>query len=120
MPTVETCALWRDPETITRARMADHFERLETVFQDSHEWRYVLRCRECGWVYVFDFHEEIDWAGGNDPQYKLWVPVPDGEDPAVVAREDRFALMERVPRVQSDWPADAAAPRIVRVPGPRA
>ncbi|KAA5607010.1 hypothetical protein F1188_03640 [Roseospira marina] len=120
MPTVECCALWRDAATIARARLADHFERTATLFEDSHAWRYLLTCRDCGQAYVFDFFEEIDWSGGNDPQFKLWVPVPPGQDPLAMAREDRNTLLERTPRLHSDWPADAPQPRIhwVRTPPP--
>ncbi len=33
---------------------------------ESHFQRYLLKCRECGQLYFFEFLEEIDWSHGKD------------------------------------------------------
>ena len=43
----------------------------------DHWWRFHLKCRSCGQDYLFEFFEEIDWKGGNDPQSKALIPLED-------------------------------------------
>jgi hypothetical protein len=106
------CVLWREPERVGGGPLERQFERLETFVHESHWWRYLLRCRECGQRYVFEFHEDVDWAGGNDPQFCTWIPVST-EDEIKAAREAAHSgLGAFVPRLCQDWPSDAATARI--------
>ena len=75
MSDLTRCALWKDPEAVIADKMADRFELLDTIEDGSHHWRYLLKCRQCGQRYVFEFYEEIDWEDGDDPSWCTYVPV---------------------------------------------
>lgn len=98
------CVLWTDPEPVASAPTAAHFELLETFVEDSHWWRYLLRCRECGQRYVFEFAEEIDWVDGDDPQYCTWVPVESDAEVALVRASGRLDMRSFLPHLRKDWP----------------
>ena len=101
------CILWKDPELIQREAMKKGFELIDTYAQESHWWRYLLKCRECGQLYFFEFYEEIDWIGGNDPQYSTYIPVETQEEIETLKKTSPLTLLKFSPRLQSDWPAKA-------------
>jgi len=68
------CVLRENPNLIVGAQ-DDSFERIETYADESHLMRHLLKCRECGQLYFFEFYEEIDWEDGDDSQYKTYIPV---------------------------------------------
>ena len=76
----KNCVLWRNPEPVVKAPLQDSFELLETFVEESHWWRYLLKCRECNQLYVFEFQEEVDWADGDDPQHATYIPVETDEE----------------------------------------
>ncbi len=100
------CALWKQPERVVAGPLKIHFELLETFVHESHWWRYLLKCRECGQRYFFEFYEEIDWQGGNDPQFSTWIPVATAEDIRAAREAPAAALSAFVPRLCQDWPRD--------------
>ncbi|MCB9948399.1 MAG: hypothetical protein H6842_11295 [Rhodospirillaceae bacterium] len=110
------CLLWKDPEAAIAKGLRAQFERLETFVEDSHWWRYLLQCRGCGQRYVFEFYEEVDWAGGQDPQFSTWVPVDTDEQIAAVRAAAPRQLSAFTPRLCRDWPKgrDAASVYWVR------
>ena len=109
MMTPTSCRLWRDPEGTLARRMEEVFERVETLYQSSHDWRYVLRCRECGQLYLFDFHEDIDWEAGDDPSWVTYLPIAgDALDrPAELRQMD---LRAHRPYFMKDWPKGVEKP----------
>lgn len=98
--------------------MKEAFELVETVFREPHDWRYILRCRGCGQLYLYDFHEVTDRATGNDPTFTTWVPVLGDADLKRLSGAPRRALREERPHLTRDWPADAERPTITLVTGP--
>jgi hypothetical protein len=60
--------------------MKELFELIDTYAVESHLRRYLLKCRECGQLYFFEFYEWIDWEHGNDPQYSKHIPVSTVEE----------------------------------------
>jgi hypothetical protein len=103
------CALWRHPE-LADGPMQERFELLETYIEESHWWRYLLRCRECGQRYFFEFYEQVDWDSGNDPQHSTYIPV-DGEDEIRMLRQaSPLELLRFFPRLQHDFPKEAERP----------
>jgi len=93
------CALWRNPEPLVTGVLEQSFERLERFVQDDHWSRSLLRCRECGQLYFFEFYEEVDWADGDDPQYCTWIPVETS-----LRAAGRLELRRLAPRLCEDWP----------------
>jgi hypothetical protein len=86
------CALWKKPELIDEPRQ-NRFELLETFVDESHLSRELLRCKECGQLYFFEFYEEIDWEDGNDPQFLHTSPW----------RQARRSRYSRKHRQLSSW-----------------
>jgi hypothetical protein len=106
------CALWKRPEQVAGGPLKTHFELLETFVKESHWWRYLLRCRECGQRYFFEFYEEIDWVGGDDPQFSTWIPVSTEDEIEAARAAPAGALGGFVPRLCKDWPRDAEEPKV--------
>lgn len=106
------CRLWTDPARVVADGLQARFELLRTFVKESHWWRYLLKCRECGQLYVYEFYEEIDWADGEDPQYVTWVPVETDDDIAAVTAAPAGVLGSFVPRLCKDWPKGAAAAKL--------
>lgn len=111
------CIFWREPQRITARPMAELFERLETFVEESHWWRHLLKCRECGQRYFFEFYEQIDWQAGEDPQYSTWIPVETDVDIEALKATDVVGLLEFTPRLSRDFPKGRTASRVYWVRG---
>jgi hypothetical protein len=72
-------------------------------------WRHLLRCRECGQLYFYEFFEWIDWEGGNDPQYTTYIPVESDTEIEALKKASSFELLKYFLRLQRDWPMEAPA-----------
>ena len=70
-----SCVLWSEPERVLDGALRDAFRLLDTFVQEDHFSRRLLACRECGQRYLFEFYEEIDWVGGDDPLVDLQQSV---------------------------------------------
>ncbi len=99
-----SCVLWRDPESVISAPLADGFELLETFVKESHWWRYLLKCRGCGQRYFFEFLEEIDWADGDDPQYCTWIPLETDEELERLKAAAQLDMRTFLPHLCDDRP----------------
>lgn len=98
------CILWKQPEAGLAQGLSAQFELLETYVKESHWWRYLLKCRDCGQCYVYEFYEEIDWQGGKDSQLKTWVPVHTADETAAIATAAAGQLGGFAPRLCQIWP----------------
>ena len=99
------CILWRQPELAEPLK--DRFEVVETCVEEQHWWRYVLRCRECGQLYLFDFYEMVDWEDGDDPQYTTYVPIDGPREIDLLETCSPLELLKFSPRLEKDFPKDA-------------
>jgi hypothetical protein len=106
------CVYWRDAELVRAAPMKDGFELIETYADESHLKRYLLKCRECGQLYFFEFYEWVDWENGNDPQYSKYIPVPTVDDAQMLRKATQAELLLFSPSLNIDFPKDADAPKI--------
>ncbi len=66
-----------DPEAAWAARKG--LTRTQELVDESHFIVAVLTCPACGQARVSVFVEEIDWAGGDDPQHWTLLPVTAAE-----------------------------------------
>jgi len=105
------CIYWEHPERV-RGGMEESFELMERYTDESHLRRYLLKCRECGQLYLFEFYESIDWEAGNDPQYSKYVPVGTAEEGRTLATIDPSILQRASPTLCVDFPKDAETPKI--------
>jgi|SRR3989344_4980859 len=108
------CHIWKmesfDDSSVDTS-IVHSFESIKEYLDDSHDIRRLLRCKQCHQPYYYSFYEWIDWVGGNDPQYRTWIPVAAEEDADALALLSPFELLQYFPRLQSDWPADAERPK---------
>ena len=102
----EDCILWEHPELLLDAGQYLLFEEVEEyrVQNDSHLSRRLLKCRECGQLYFYEFYEEIDWDDGDDSQWQTYVPVKTEEEIEILKATGQTSLMKHSPRLQLDWP----------------
>lgn len=113
---IERCHLWKKKEVAKEdLRVGETLELLKTFIEESHESRRLLRCRDCGQLYFYEFLEDIDWVNGNDPQYVTLIPVETADEALKLAQLPSTEFMKLTPRIQKDWPADAAEPKVYRV-----
>src|SRR5262249_36858604 len=103
------CVLWTKPQLVL-ATTKERFELIETFADESHWWRYLLKCRECGQLYFYEFYETIDWEAGDDPQYSTYVPVETPAEIEALKQTPPHALLAFSPRLQRDFPKAAKAP----------
>jgi hypothetical protein len=107
------CHLWQKEEiTSDDISVFSCFEILHTFEDDSHLMRRLIRCKDCGQLYFYEFYEEIDWVGGNDPQYRTYIPIESEEEAREMAKLSPSGLLRFRPRLQNDWPANAKKTKI--------
>ncbi len=102
----EKCILWKKHNIEESDMSMSNFDVIETLIDTSHLWRYVLKCKECGQLYFFEFKEDINWSGegnGNDFQYSTWIPIPP-DSTEELAEKSPLELLDPAltPRIQSD------------------
>jgi hypothetical protein len=74
----------KNPFSNVKCPMHEAFELDETFGKDSHWWRYLLKCRDCGQLYFFEFLEQVDFDDGEDPQWSTWIPVATENEAEVI------------------------------------
>ena len=82
---------------------------IDTYEEESHRIRRLEQCTRCGQLYFYEFYEKVDWVGGNDPQYRTWIPVEDEESAKELSRMNLFEILQ-FPSIRSDFPSDAQDP----------
>ncbi len=106
------CRYWTEPEQAIDGPREDRFKELDEYVDESHWWRYLLECRECGQKYFYEFYETIDWVGGNDPQYTTYVPVDSDDDIESLKATSLAGLLNHTPRLEKNFPKDAETPSV--------
>ena len=109
------CYLWLNADLTPSDLSPEAFTVLATTLEDSHHIRRLLQCRECGQLYFYEFTEEIDWQGGNDPQHRTYIPVVSAVEAQRLDSLSPLALASVTPRIQVDWPVDAKSPQVRRI-----
>jgi hypothetical protein len=103
-----TCHLFTVPKLTIEILNANTFERVGTFIDDSHLMRRLLRCKECGQIYFYEFREEIDWLHGEDPQYRTYIALSPDEPLCAFISSDGFfsGLLATHAYITHDWPSD--------------
>jgi hypothetical protein len=94
-------------EIINEAHL-ELLEQLCTFLNDSHLMRRLLRCKDCGQRYFYEFREEMDFLNGEDPQYRTYIAVTADEPLNRLINSDMFfsGALETHPHIKHDWPID--------------
>lgn len=113
MITPTKCHLWNKEELTEEDIIPrNNFELLKTYVDESHLWRYLLKCKDCGQLYFYEFYEEIDWKEGKDPQYTTLIPVASDEEAKKMAELSTIEILKFSPRLQSDFPSNAEKTKV--------
>jgi hypothetical protein len=91
------CILWEQPELVYTS---GRFECIQTFEDESHLQRSLLRCRECGQKYFYEFYEIVDWDDGDDKQYSTYIPVATPEQIEAMRGSSVYELLRFFPRLQ--------------------
>lgn len=100
------------------ATAAEHgrYELDTSLRDDSHFIVSIRRCKACGQKFISIFTEFVDWAHGEDDQYRTLMPLTDREAEDLV---DGVRALFKIGDLgatrrylQSDWPR--ARPKTVR------
>jgi hypothetical protein len=67
---------------------------------------------------VYEFYEEIDWEGGDDPQMVTWVPVETDDEIEAVKAAIPGGMVQFCPRLCKAWPKGQAKPTLFWVRSP--
>jgi hypothetical protein len=81
---------------------SDRFRLIKTYEDESHLFRYLLRCKRCGQLYFFEFYEEIDWENGDDPQNTTYIPINTAKEADALHALSPIELLAVTPRLQFD------------------
>jgi hypothetical protein len=95
------CIYWDDPKPVRSTPMKELFELIDTYAHESHLRRYLLKCRECGQLYFFEFYEWVDWENGNDPQYSKYIPVSNLDEAEMLKNAETHDLLRFSPSLNS-------------------
>lgn len=98
------CHLWKKDALETSDLNICNFELVHTFSEDSHFSRRLVMCKDCKQLYLKEFYEEIDWVGGEDPQYTTYIPVRDKKEAKIINRSDIFDIQSFYPKINLDWP----------------
>lgn len=94
------------------------FAPVAVLVEESHYRVAIESCGSCGQRYVHVFCEMIDWVDGNDPQFRVLMPIDAAETERLLALGsdvDEATLAALGPRRRSlerDFGKDAAAPSV--------
>ena len=88
------------------------FDLIERFDDSSHLMHALMKCRECGQQYFYEFRDEIDLTDGKDPQYMTYIPVNTKEEIDHLKIMSYLEMMTVLPRLQLDFPKGATAPQI--------
>ena len=98
------CHLWNKKVLEEKEDIWFVFEPIQTFFEDSHFSRRLVKCRECGQLYLKEFYEKIDWVDGDDPQYLTFIPVRSKEEAEKINRADLWEIQNFLPKLNVDCP----------------
>jgi hypothetical protein len=99
------CILWKTKQ-LSIEQLRGCFQPVMTLEEESHLTRKVVRCKECGHLYFYEFYEEIDWSGGKDAQFITWIPIDDMASGQELGKLSPFEILT-FPSIRYDYPMGA-------------
>lgn len=95
------CHLWsKDP--LEWEDMSSFIE-LERYINESHLIRKLCKCTDCSQLYYYEFYETIDWEKGEDPQYRMYIPIADKRVVVALNKLSNIEILRHTPRLLFDW-----------------
>lgn len=104
----KNCHLWCD-QNLNREILNEDLEEIDLLIDESHLIRKILRCKECGQLYFYEFFELVDYKEGNDAQFWKWIPVTSEKEAEEINKMIPPRLL-RIPGIRIDFPMNASQP----------
>ena len=82
-------------------------EEVERYENGSHLDRALLKCKRCGQLYFYEFHEWVDWEEGGDSHYHTYIPVSTPQEILALRATDIFTINGYRPMIQDNCPKGA-------------
>jgi hypothetical protein len=113
------CARCCGDEPRTAWEATKNLEHVRTLVDDSHFIVQVLRCKLCRQQFLWVTTEIVDWAGGDDAQFRRVVPLTAAEAETLFAEQGEvtpamLVMFGRENRryLRFDWPTGVEKPLI--------
>jgi hypothetical protein len=106
------CHLWQNKNLTLEDVGGDNFLVLKIYLDESHLIRKSLKCKDCGQLYFYEFSEKVDWEGGNDTQYRTFIPVASDDEAEYMSTLSSTEFIFYYPQLQIDWPSDVNIPQV--------
>ena len=106
------CHLWQKDNLVPEDLAKGTFEPLCSLMDESHLTRRLLKCAQCGQLYLHEFYEEMDWVTGKDSQYSTYIPVDTKEEAQNMSQMSPMEILQFSPRLQCDFPQEVTTPLI--------
>lgn len=101
------CILW-NKSNLASADL--DFELVKTFTESSHFDRDILKCKECGQLYLHEFYEVVNFDGDDD-MYDTYIPIENKENIKILAEtKEPIELLEFSPRLQYDFKGGKESP----------
>jgi hypothetical protein len=110
----DSCKMWSDPTAETLAP-GKAYVLVEVLSESSHHARRIVRCTCCGFHWLQDYSDAIDWDNGDDPSWQTFAPAGDLEAARALHRAHPEGTLG-APCITDDWPSGAARKIIRRFP----
>lgn len=101
----EKCRLW-NLTAPTDGDLDNTFEVIHTFADEAGFSRRLVKCNECGQLYLKEFYEVMDRIDGENPQYITYVPVENPEEAGFINQVGVWELRTFTPSLNRDWPKD--------------
>ena len=103
------CHLWTK-KSLLKNDLKDSLEVVEIIEQESHNSKKIMKCKDCGQLYLYHFVEEVDWEEGNDDQCFQWIPVRSVEEARELCKKHIFYLLA-LPSIRIDFTKNMKEPK---------
>ena len=99
------CHLWKNGNP-TMDQLLRDLITIKVYEDDADFIRELKKCKSCEQLYFYEFYERADWDGGNDPQYRTWIPVQDVGKGDLLSKLSSIELLN-FSGIRSDYPRSA-------------
>jgi hypothetical protein len=101
---LKQCFLWkkRSPDPDDMSKLVE----VKTFSDSSHFGRYLVKCPDCGQLYLKEFYEHVDWLHGNDKIYQTWIPIESEIVADEINEQSIIGILQNFPRIQHDTDKD--------------
>lgn len=92
------CHLWQK-EKLNKDDLT--FDTVKMLTESSHLDRGILKCKQCGQLYFYEFYEYVNFGISDDKMYTTYIPIEE-KDVQELENNSPLELLDKAPRLQWD------------------